>query len=101
MDAKKPLRCFANTIGRVDLVPAVRELPEPPERISIARVPIIPSRSRRAKAETHSTSEPHQTSIAESFTASDRKRWLDGSRTSNGTIAEASQNLTGYPAALR
>jgi hypothetical protein len=43
----------------------------------------------------------NQTAIAESFTASACKRRLDGSATSSGTIAEASQNLTGPPAAPR
>jgi hypothetical protein len=61
----------------------------------ITRSSSIPSRSRRARAETHSTTDPHQTSMAESSAASDCSRPLDSSRTSNGTIAEESQNLTG------
>ena len=58
-----------------------------------------PSRSRRANAEMHSTADPHQTSIATSFAASACSGRVDSSATSKGTIAEASQNFTGCPAA--
>lgn len=67
----------------------------------IAGAASAPSRSSRAKAETHSTSEPHHTSMAASFAASACRRRVDTSATSSGTIAEASQNLTDPSAALR
>jgi hypothetical protein len=46
---------------------------------------------------------PYQKStiMVESFTASDRTLRLDVSTTSNGTIADASQNFTGLPAVPR
>ena len=60
----------------------------------IARALSAPSRSRRAKAELHSTSDPHHTSMAESFATIDSSCRVCGSTTSSGTIAEASQNFT-------
>jgi hypothetical protein len=60
-----------------------------------------PSRSRRASADMHSTREPHQTSISGSSLRSSCKRRVNGSATRSGTIADASQNLTGPRAVLR
>ena len=59
------------------------------------------SRSGRTRAETHSTFDPHHTSMAGSLAAKACKRRVEVSAISNGTIAEASQNLTDFPGALR
>gem|GEM_PF-6275025 len=61
----------------------------------------VPSRSRRVSADMHSTREPHQTNISESSLRSSCKRRVNGSAIRSGTIADASQNLTGPRAVLR
>lgn len=101
MHPKKPHCGLTNEITRLDFVPRAAQLPQAAE--NLGHVPWIyaPSRSIRASAEAHSTSEAHQTSIVGSCLASASSARLDVSDTGSGTIAEASRNLIDLPAALQ
>ena len=60
-----------------------------------------PSHSRREMAETHSTGVPHHAINPPSTSRSASRRWLAGSATRRGTMAELSQNFNGRPPAPR
>ena len=98
---KKPHRRFTDHVARVDLVPAGRELLEATESEYGCLGSSITLRSRRARAETHSTSDPHHTSMSGSLAANACRRRVEASAISSGMIADASQNLTGPPGVPR